>query len=392
MRIGLFTDSYLPMRHGVQAHIDSLREGLQQLGHEVYIYAPRVPGYKDETQNIFRLSSFRVIKKPDMRIALPHIKDAHIRDIVKMPLDIVHTHSPFSIGFLGEYIAKKQKIPMFYTHHTDYTHYASVYMKEKVFLPRFAKKYIKWFADKSTAVIAPSEKVRQMLVSYNVTSPIHILPSGINCKEFVLDEGDIAKTKELKKRLGFGIENKIILYFGRIGAEKNIDFLIKSFSVVQEKMPQTRFVVAGDGSYLKHLRALAKKLGLQEKVVFTGFVPEEEKKLYYGMADAFVFASHTETQGLVILEALASGLPVVALRDSAIEAAVADGISGFLVEGGETDFADKVLQVLKNLELAVRLRAGAKQTALNFDEKNSTLKMLQLYENYRVSSTVPIQS
>ncbi|GAI38976.1 unnamed protein product, partial [marine sediment metagenome] len=152
MKIGFFTDTYLPVTHGVEVSIATFRKTLEAAGHQVYIYAPESPGYKDKNPNVFRFKSIRVIKKPEMRYAFDFLPIGHtFKEISRFKLDIAHAHTPFSLGLLAKYISGRQLIPLIYTHHTHYPEYAKVYLKEKVLLPRLAKVYSAWFSNLSNA-------------------------------------------------------------------------------------------------------------------------------------------------------------------------------------------------------------------------------------------------
>jgi 1,2-diacylglycerol 3-alpha-glucosyltransferase len=137
MKIGFFTDTYLPVVHGVEISIETFRKSLEKMGHKVFIYAPHAPGYKDKNPNVFRFQSIRVIEKPEMRLAFPFLPKDHFGEIIDFKLDIAHAHTPFSMGLLAKYIADHQKIPLVYTHHTHYPEYAKFYLKEKVIAPPF---------------------------------------------------------------------------------------------------------------------------------------------------------------------------------------------------------------------------------------------------------------
>lgn len=159
LRIGFFTDSYLPATHGVEVSIETFRRNLEKAGHRLFVYAPAVPGYRDTNRRVFRFKSVRVIENPEMRLAFPVAEDGTMRELTRVPLDIVHVHTPFAVGLLGKYIASHQQVPIVYTHHTHYPEYAKVYLRERVVLPFLAKSLSAWFANLADAVIAPSPKI-----------------------------------------------------------------------------------------------------------------------------------------------------------------------------------------------------------------------------------------
>lgn len=381
MKIGFFTDSYWPVRHGVQASIDSFADKLEEMGHEVHIYTTHSPKYEDKRSRVVRLKSLKFIKNPEMRIAMPFVHNGDIASLVKQKLDIVHAHTPFGLGVLGKIISKYQKIPMVYTHHTDYVEYSKFYLKDKVLLPRMAKKVTAWFANGADMVIAPSEKIRKTLVDYGTNSEIFVLPTGINMLDFKRTRASATETNKLRKRLSIEPKEKVALFFGRIGGEKNIDFIIKSFARLNKSNPDTKLVIAGDGPYLKNLKKLAKSLKLEEEIIFPGFIEEEEKKLFFQMADVFVFASHTDTQGIVILEASASGLPVVVLKDDAFAGMVINGVNGFdVTSNSEEIFARKIDEILNNKALATKMSENSIKIAALYSEDEQTKKLEAIYQ------------
>lgn len=381
MKIGFFTDSYWPARHGVQVSIDSFADKLEEMGHEVHIYTTYSPGYKDHRHRVTRLKSIRFMKKPELRVALPFVHEGDMASVMKHKFDLVHAHTPFGLGILGKLVSKYQKIPIVYTHHTDYVEYSKFYLKDKVLLPRVAKKITAWFANGADVVIAPSEKIRKNLISYGTNSEIFVLPTGINIKYFKKTKTSLAAAKKLRKKIGIEPKDKVVLFFGRIGKEKNIDFIIKSFSKLKKMNPDTKLVIGGDGKHLDNLKKLAKSLKLENDIIFSGFVKEEEKKLFFQMADVFAFASHTDTQGIVILEASASGLPVVALKDDAFAGMVINGVNGFdVASNSQLSFARKINKIISNKALATKMGQSSFKVASLFSEYEQTKKLEAIYQ------------
>lgn len=381
MRIGFFTDSYWPARHGVQASIDSFADNLEKMGHEVFIYTTHSPGYVDSRPRVTRLKAIKVINNPEMRMALPFVHDGELSSIIKSKLDIVHAHTPFGIGLLGKFIAKFQDAPVVYTHHTDYAEYAKFYLKEKLIFPHLTKRYTSWFCNSSDAVIAPSEKIRHMLLGYKVKTPIFTVPTGIDLSLFAV-KADKKNISSLRKRLGIKEGEKIILSLGRLGKEKNVDFILKAFAENERLRQKARFIIAGLGSGLDQLKKSAEKLKLSDRVIFPGFVPEEEKNLYYRMADVFAFASRTDTQGIVLLEAMANHLPVVAIRDDAFSGTVIDGKNGYLVEpDSSAEFGEKLLDIVSDGGLGEKFGSAGRLIAEQFSDSEQTKKLAGIYES-----------
>lgn len=383
MKIGFFTDTYFSYpRHGVETSIYSFRKCLKNFGQEVFIIAPK---FSDDIINdpyLFTVKSLMVMPKPhEMRLALPIPKTLEINKVINLRLDIIHAQTPFSIGILGKIISKKQKIPFLYTHHTDLTEYARVYLKEKRIMPYITNKFISWFSNMADAIIVPSIKVKENLDKIGVDKPIHVIPNGIDINIYKRDIHSSRKAKEIKDKLGIKPEEKVMLYFGRAASEKNIEYLIDVFSIIVKKEKSIRFLICGNGPHLGALEKKAEECGLSGSIIFGGFVHAEIKHLYYQLADIFVFASKTETQGLVVLEAMASGLPVVALEDGALYGMVQDGKNGYFVKDSKEEFARNVVKILANKKLYEAMSNESLRIVEDFSEDKETEKLIKLYES-----------
>lgn len=382
MRIGFFTDTYLPIVHGVVISIESFRKNLENLGHQVFIYAPESPGYKDKNPNVFRFKSKRVIKKPAMYFAFNFLPVGHkFKEIIHFKLDIAHAHTPFGMGLLAKYISKRQLIPLIYTHHTHYPEYAKAYLKEEIILPYLAKVYTTLFSNMSDAIIAPSLKIKKLLRDYGVKKkiPIYILPTGIDLKIF---KKSLKNGRDLRKKLKISPKTKVLIFVGRIGKEKNVEFLIEAFAEVLRKRNDVLLLMVGDGPLLEDLKKLAQTLKITENVIFTGKIPYKDIPCYYQSADIFIFASLTDTQGIVILEALGCGLPVIALKDDAFSGVVFDNKNGFLVRRQSSKlFSQKIIKLLDNSSLYKKFSNQGIKTVSKFSEKNVTKKLIEIYKS-----------
>jgi 1,2-diacylglycerol 3-alpha-glucosyltransferase len=384
MRIGFFTDSYLPIVHGVVVSIETFRKVLEEMGHQVFIYAPEHPSYKDKTPNVFRFKSKRIIKKPEMRYAFNFLPvNCKFKKISHFKLDIVHAHTPFAMGFLAKYISKRQLIPLIYTHHTDYPEYAKYYFKEKLFLPYLARAYSVWFANLSDAIIIPSLKVKEDLLDYGVKKniPICTLQTGVNLKLF---RKSLKNRRALRKKLNISPEKKVLITVSRLGREKNIEFLIKSFAKIKKKKKDILFLIVGDGPDSERLEKMARRMKITDSVIFTGAIPHKEIPAYYQSSDIFIFASLTDIQPIVILEALACGLPTVVLKDKAFTDVVLDNKNGFLIDGHFSNpiklFSQKIIKILENQVLYKKFSISALKTGRSFSEKKMAENLLEIYK------------
>lgn len=380
MKIGFFTDTYFPSGFGVSTSIKSFKDNLEKMGHKVYIYAPFFPDYKDKDLNVFRFNSIKLIKNPETRLSVPFIPIHYLKQINDIKLDIIHIHTPFSMGFLGKLVSSYQKIPLIYTHHTHYPDYAKFYLKEKKILPKIAKKITLKYSDYSNIVIAPSSKTKKYLINLGVKTNIKILPTGVNLNIFKKSSKIF---NNFRKELNIPLDTKIMLFVGRIGKEKNIEFLLKSFQKVLEKNKKPiLFLIVGDGPDLIKLKELSKKLKINKSIIFIGQVLYKNISKYYQISDFFIFSSTTETQGIVILEALASGLPVIAFNCDAYSQFIHSEKNGFLINTlSEEMFAKKILLLLNNNLLIKEFSKKAIKISLKFSEEKQSIKLLDIYKN-----------
>lgn len=381
MRIGFFTDSYLPALHGVEVSIEAFRRNLERAGHEVFVFAPAVPRYRDTNPNVFRLKSLRVIEKPEMRLAFPFAEHGRMRDLLRLKLDIAHAHTPFTLGLVGRHIAQRQNIPLVYTHHTHYPAYARAYLKDPLILPVLAQALSTWFSNLADAVIAPSPKIRRLLRTYGVTQPIHVIPTGIRLKQFRRTRAAQQRSRALRRRFSIDERATLLLFVGRMGREKNIEYLVQSFAALRKHRSDVAFLLVGDGPTLGHLQSLARDLRVND-IVFAGAVGHDDIATYYHAANLFVFASLTDTQGIVILEALASGLAVVALRDGAFTDMVVDGTTGILLNptSSPQSFATHLATVIDTPRLLQRLAGNAVRIAGRFTEEVQAARLSEIYQ------------
>lgn len=325
MRILLATDLYAPAVNGVVTSTISLKQSLENLGHEVRVLTLADEAYIDIGKNIYAVSSLNMDKVyPGARIQL-FTDRAILKEIVHWEPDIIHTQSEFSTFRMAKLIASYLDIPMVHTYHTiyeDYTHYFSPTKKTgRKIVASLTKKWM----DEVEAVIAPTKKVERMLVDYGVSQPIAVIPTGIQLEKFH-QPFDHEKRLEIRKLYNIPEEAFLLISLGRLGKEKNIEELLAYLSYIK---PEIYFLIAGDGPNREDLMAYTKELGLDNRVTFIGMVPPKEVALYYKTADLFVSASTSETQGLTYIEALASGLPALCRVDESIENVITPGQTGY---------------------------------------------------------------
>ena len=249
-------------------------------------------------------------------------------------------------------------------------------------LPYLAQSLSAWFANISDTVIAPSPKIKAILRAYGVHKPIHVLPTGLRLRQFRRTLTCARKARALRARLAIAPGAKVLLFVGRLGTEKNVEFLVHAFEALRTTRRDVHFVLVGDGPMRNRLQSLVTRLALNDVVVFAGPVAHGEIAPYYQAADLFVFSSLTDTQGIVVLEAIATGLPVVAIRDDAFTLMVKNGRNGFLVRqtASPIQFARPIAVLLQDERKWRKFAATSTQIARAFSEEEQARKLARLYE------------
>lgn len=306
MRVGFFTECYHPIVNGIVASVDALALGLRSAGHDVYCFAPTAPGYAESGDGpVFRMPSLPLPSGAPYRLTLPLVSRRN-RDGVIKRLDVIHAHSPFVTGWMGVRYARRYGIPIVYTYHTQLEEYAHYLPFEETATRRAATTLTRGFANSADAVIVPTPAMRDRLRAVGVTSVVEIVPSGIDVAHF----GAGRRSEELRRACGVA-GGRMALFVSRLAREKNVDLLLEAQAFRRD--PSLRLVIAGDGPERERLEQRARALGIGERTHFLGAVERERLPDLYASADAFVFPSVSETQGLVLAEALAAGAYVIAV-------------------------------------------------------------------------------
>lgn len=360
----------------------TLRSELKKLGHEVYIITVATPESKvmKDEEGIIRIKSIPFRKWKELRIGLP----VYIRlkaKIKSLNLDVIHTQTEFTIGLVGRRIAKHLNIPLVHTYHTmyvDYTHYIYNFEKGKELVKGMIKTMTRNFIRCCAVAIAPTKKTKDALVSYGVKVPIEIIPTGIDIKHFERIDKTTPILCELRERYSIPEDAKILLFLGRVSEEKSIGFLLEAFPRILKEEPKAVLLIVGDGPDKPGLESKAAASPGAKHIIFTGMVKFSDVPLYYSMGDVFVNASKTETQGLTIMEAMASGLPIVVYNDSNIAEHIKDGISGRLFNN-EDEFVGAALSALKDQEENRRLIENGHQVIASLSKENFAKRVAELY-------------
>ncbi|MHC9533065.1 glycosyltransferase family 4 protein [Dellaglioa sp. BT-FLS60] len=308
MNIGIFTDTYFPQVSGVATSIKTLRNELEKEGHTVYIFTttdPRVDKTVYE-RNIFRFSSIPFISFTDRRIAVRGLFQAY-QVAKELNLDVVHTQTEFSMGWIGKFVARNLKVPCLHTYHTMYEDYLHYIANGKLLKPYHVKQMTKTFTFHMSGIIAPSARVQNLLQEYGVKSEMRVIPTGVDISQF-----EQVETEDYRAKLDIAEDRPVMLALSRLAFEKNTKEIIDGMPAIIEKIPNVLLLIVGDGPARETLEAQVVTLNLQENIRFTGEVDNDEVCHFYQLADLFVSASVTESQGLTFIEALAAGTPVLA--------------------------------------------------------------------------------
>lgn len=377
MNIAIFTNNYLPNPYGVSGSIESFRKQFEKLGHTVYIFAPNYKKYEDRNSNVFRYPAIDIQYKIKFPIVIPY--SSKINSIIKdLRIDIIHSQHPNLLGRVARKWAKKKNIPLIFTWHTLYDQYTH-------FFPLFPKKLAKKivinqavkYANQADQIIVPTPGVKTIIKNWGVNNEnIEAIPTGVE-EEFYQnpDRNKIRQKFNIK-------ENEIILLLvSRMTQEKNIEFLFNSVIKVLKNITDTKFLVSGDGYLLPKFKKIAQKENLEKKIIFEGIVEKEDLKNYYAAGDIFVYASKSETQGMIISEAMYSGLPIVAVDAPGVCDLVQDEINGFLVPEDKNEFAMAIEKLAMDKNQRNKFSEESKRIARKkYTDQISASKMLAAYK------------
>jgi len=373
MRIGFFTDTYTPQINGVVTSICLFKAALEARGHEVYVFAP-TPENASDDDHVFRFRSMPFVFQPEMRLASPLSIEA-LRVLDDLDLDVVHSHDPFSVGLFGLTVARRHRIPYVHTYHTLYPEYVH-YVWETRLTKKLAERLSRDFCQRCTSIVAPSTKVERYLRDWGVKVPVDVIATGIDIAKYAAD--DEARVESIRAQAGVQPGERVLVFMGRLGREKSVDLLLRA--LWHSRLPDTRLLIAGDGPYRHELEHMAEELGLAKKVSFLGYLKGEDAVAAYHAADAFAFASTTETQGLVIGEAMAAGLPVIAVEDHAVEDFVVTGRTGVITPAVPEALAGAFDLVLGDETHRATLARAARERAQHFSIENETQRLEGHYE------------
>jgi 1,2-diacylglycerol 3-alpha-glucosyltransferase len=375
MKILMVTNTYAPHVGGVARSVTGFSEAYRQMGHEVVVVAPRFEETPPEEPDVIRFPAFRRLSGSEFSVPLPvpwRIRWA----LRRFAPDLVHSHHPFLLGDTALRVSAFLGIPIVFTHHTMYEEYTHYVPGDSPVLKRFAIELVTGYCNLCDAVVAPSETVRDVLVRREVTAPIEVIPTGVDLDYFASGRRDV-----FRDELGISGGEFVIGHVGRLAPEKNLGFLARAIARYLRDREDSHFLIAGAGPSSDEIRAVFDQAGCAGRLHFLGLLDRDRLADCYAAMDLFAFASQTETQGMVITEAMASGLPVVAVDASGVREVVKDGINGRLLPSeDEIEFGGAIdwYRSLSAEELR-DVRGGILETARSFSMGATARRAIQLY-------------
>ncbi len=380
MRVLFISDVFFPRVNGVSTSIGTFRADLGRLGVETVLVAPSYPGRDPAAERgVVRVAGGPVPGDPeDRRMRWGPLARA-LEKLESERFDLVHIHTPFVAHYAGVRYARRRGLPCVATYHTFFEEYLHHYLPV---LPRrigrgLARAFTRAQCADVRALVAPSEPLRQVLRDYGVETPVHVIPTGLPADRF--QPGDAERFRALA---GIPPGRPLVTYVGRVAHEKNIDFLVRAFARVRQAAPDALLVIAGEGPAREPLRRLVQAQGLAEDVRFVGYLDRNTSLLdCYAAAAVFVFASRTETQGLVLLEAFAQGAPVVSTAELGTKSILAPACGALVVQEREEPFAAAVVRVLTDSALRRTLRDQARTYARGWASLTMAGRLGELYHS-----------
>lgn len=382
MNIGLVSEGYYPVYDGVSNYVANLSHGLREKGHKVYIFAPSYPQHDHDIEtNVIRIPSAYPWIMPPYRVAKPWAAKRIFHKLFQqLKLDVIHSQIPSIMLYPAYRTCRELGIPHVVTYHTYLERYLPHYIPAtpKFLARRLAMIYSRSTCRRSECVVVPSRVIKQLLTSYGIKTRIECIPCGIDIETFQGADGLL-----IRKEFGLTEDDRVLVYAGRLTSEKNIEFILEMLRrLLRDKTTgHLKLLIAGTGRHEENIKKDCVRLGLQDAVLFVGLI-EDRRRLadFYAAGDVFVFASLTETFGTVLVEAQASGTPVVAVGDAGTWDAVQDGYGGYLTQPDIEQFTGIVRRLLLNAELHKEQSQMAAEYARRFSLNTTTMRLLEVYD------------
>lgn len=377
MNILMMTNTYTPIVGGLEKSVQTFSKEFQKKGHKVFIVAPRFKNMPKYERGVIRIPAIQKFQGTDFSVNLP-IPGLLTKFIKRFQPDIVHSHHPFLVGDMALRISRSQQIPIVFTYHIMFEQYIDYLPIHNEVLKHFIVRLAAGYANLADAVIVPTYSVKNILKSRGVTAPMHVIPTGINVEAFKRGDGDSFRNKHQILNDAF-----VIGYIGRITPEKNLEFLAKSVVRYCKRNSNVHFLLAGQGPLLETIQSLFINEGLTDRLHYVGVLSHQELVDCYHAMDVFAFSSQSETQGIVMIEAMAAGIPVAALDGPVVSEFVKDFKNGRLIrEQDEVQFAESFewFNVLSASQLK-KIKQEAVKTASKYSLSDCVEQTLKLYND-----------
>lgn len=382
MKIGIFSDTYTPFINGVSTSIVCLKKALEKKGHEVYVVTVNNEkmGYSyDEKERVMRIPALKA-GIYDYRLSMIYSFKAK-KKIKELNLDVIHSQTEFGIGTFARLVAMELDIPIVHTYHTLYEEYLNSLTKNKIkyMVNGFVEYLAEYYCDSSIGeLIVPTAKTKEIFKKqYKFKREVHVIPNGIDLDKFSIENINKKELEKIKKQYGIKDTDFVIMYVGRLGPEKNITFLARAQKQIVKKHKNCKLVIVGEGPMKNELEKITSSI--RENVIFTGKIPQSDIQYYYRLADVFATASKFETQGLTVIEALASGVCALCILDDSFKDALIDNVNGNFFET-EKEYVDLVDKLMTDEKLLNKYKKNAIKTANEHSYLTFGDKVLEVYE------------
>jgi len=377
MKILFISDVYFPRVNGVSTSIQTFRHELRQQGHTVHLIAPEYPQQTIDDADILRIPARGVPMDPEDRFMSYSAVMQQLARLQSEHYDLIHVQTPFVAHYLGVTLAKRLNIPCIETYHTFFEEYLHHYIPlvPKRLMRQVAKRFSRHQGNSLHGMVVPSRPMLKVLKDYGITTPTEVIPTGIQPASFVAGDREF-----FREKYQIAQDRPVLLFVGRVAFEKNIGFLLGAVSEVRKTLPNILFVIAGEGPALKSLAHDVKQAGLDDHVQFIGYLDRNtELNSCYRAADIFIFASRTETQGLVLLEAMAQGTAVVSTAELGTLDVLREGAGVWIAKEEIQDFSGKIIKMLEDKAAREALGQLGREYALDWSATRQAERMISFY-------------
>lgn len=381
MKVALFTETYLPYINGVVTHVKVLKEGLEKLGHEVLVVTADTNAKRHYVRDgVLHCPAMSFKRFYDYGLAVP-VSSTRLKLIKRFDPDVIHIHNEFGIGFSGAMIAKSLKVPLVYTLHTMYDDYL-YYIAPRPLIPivkKTSRKYARFLAENASALTGPSKKVEEYFRSCGVEKDVSVIPNPVELDIFLPHNIDETKKKDFRQKYNISDDTMLVCFCGRLGREKSVDVLLRYWAKKVKREDDIKLLIIGGGPAEEELSELANELGIGEMVIFTSKVEHNELPPYYASCDLYITASLSDTNSISMLEAMATGLPVLHRYDPLNEGQVQNGVNGYIYHDADEMYHELMLVKNQTPEEKERLRQSVRESVNQAGCENLANYLITVY-------------